>query len=158
MDYFRHHCFSFLLEKRLLRTRKLKFISFLYLTKAQLYSCELLVDFDSLILFINRSYFVFRAMSSSSGRKLHCEGPACAKCGRCRDWYWRFDGLQKVYAKRIGATCFYQYGGYRDHRGGYDHYFYDDCFGISSGNAEWDRKREARQGNGPLCECEDNRC
>ncbi|CAF1276312.1 unnamed protein product [Adineta steineri] len=98
-----------------------------------------------------------KAMSAYSDKKLHCEGRACAKCGHCRDWYWRPDGDKKVYKKRNDARCFYQYGGYPYHPGGYDHYFYDDYFGISSGDDDYDRYCSSRIGNDPLCECEDNR-
>ncbi|CAM4795846.1 unnamed protein product [Rotaria magnacalcarata] len=89
-------------------------------------------------------------MSAYSDIELHCEGHACAKCSLCRDWYWRPDGDKKVYEKRIDARCFYQYGGYPHHPGGYTHYFYDDYFGISTGNDDYDRYRFSRIGDGLL--------
>ena len=47
-----------------------------------------------------------------SDTQLGCRGHACAKCGYCRDWYWRPDpngqGL-KIYTKRPNASCIYNY-------------------------------------------------
>ena len=95
-------------------------------------------------------------MSVYSDKKLQCEGHACAKCGHCRDWYWLTNGQTNFYIKRTSARCFYNYGGYLHPDDSYDHYYYDDCFGISSGNEDYDRHRASRIGNGPLCHCPDN--
>ncbi|UJR11516.1 hypothetical protein I4U23_015697 [Adineta vaga] len=44
--------------------------------------------------------------SSYSNQKLDCHGRACAKCGFCRDWYWRSPGSgSKVYKRRTQAKC-----------------------------------------------------
>jgi hypothetical protein len=43
--------------------------------------------------------------SRYSDKKLDCEGRACARCGLCRDWYWRPDNGRKHYTKRSDASC-----------------------------------------------------
>ncbi|CAF1582090.1 unnamed protein product, partial [Rotaria sordida] len=44
--------------------------------------------------------------SPYSNLQLECKGRACAKCGECRDWFWRPDGkYRKKYTKRDDATC-----------------------------------------------------
>jgi len=76
-----------------------------------------------------------------SDTQLGCRGHACAKCGYCRDWYWRPDpngqGL-KIYTKRPNASCIYNHdglGGLGGHYGhGHGFFNFGDC----------------------LCECEDN--
>ena len=49
---------------------------------------------------------------SYSQKILQCRGRACAKCGYCRDWYWKPADRAKVYTKRPDATCMasYSYG------------------------------------------------
>ena len=98
-----------------------------------------------------------------SDKQLDCRGHACAKCGYCRDWYWRPDpngqGL-KIYTKRPNASCIYlndrddallnhDAALRRDNRDLYDdlrrllryHYAAADLY---------------RYGARRLCECEDN--
>lgn len=50
--------------------------------------------------------------SSYSQKVLKCRGRACAKCGRCRDWYWSPSGNTARYTKRADAICAasYSYG------------------------------------------------
>jgi hypothetical protein len=90
--------------------------------------------------------------SPYSQEQLPCNGRACAKCGKCRDWYWTIVtsclSYRKAYMKRADATCTGCYGGAYDSRydcdccfggGSYYHYFFSYCcFGRH-------------------CECDDNR-
>ena len=49
---------------------------------------------------------------SYSQKVIECRGRACAKCGRCRDWYWNPTDKTKHYTKRPDAICTasYSYG------------------------------------------------
>ncbi|CAF0746353.1 unnamed protein product [Adineta steineri] len=86
-------------------------------------------------------------------QELPCNGRACIRCGKCRDWVW-IDGHnqwmaeRKYYIKRPDATCTGCYGGGYDSRydsddccggGSYYHFFCGCCF------------------FGRHCECADNR-
>ncbi|CAF0884352.1 unnamed protein product [Adineta steineri] len=79
-----------------------------------------------------------KKQSPYSDKKLDCKGRACAKCGSCRDWYWRWDpsGNEKDYTKRDGVNCRYNDFDYYD----FGRYYH---FGRSSDTN--------------LCECDDNR-
>ncbi len=91
-------------------------------------------------------------ISPYSQTELPCKGRACAKCGKCRDWYWTpapdCDGGEKFYMKRADGTCTGCWAGlYNDQLdcdscfggGSYYHWFFGCCcFGRH-------------------CECDDNR-
>ena len=90
--------------------------------------------------------------SPYSEKKLPCKGRACAKCGKCRDWYWAlfsdFAGIRRDYMKRADATCTGCFGGAYDSQ-------YDDetCCG---GGSYW-HCFLSWWCFGRHCECDDNR-
>jgi hypothetical protein len=69
--------------------------------------------------------------SSYSQVEIPCGGRACARCGKCRDWYWTPYSLffldKKAYMKRIDSTCTAGWGGIYDSQ-----YDCDCCFGGGS--------------------------
>ena len=44
-------------------------------------------------------------MTLYSDKNIRCRGRACAKCGRCRDWFWRRIDNEMHHAKRYDANC-----------------------------------------------------
>lgn len=74
--------------------------------------------------------------SSLSRRPLYCKGRACAKCGFCRDWYWRPGSFYgKYYEKRVDATCTYLYR--YDLLYGYYHYYGDYNYSLCQCDDNW---------------------
>ncbi|CAF3711580.1 unnamed protein product [Adineta steineri] len=53
-----------------------------------------------------------QAAKSLSQRVFPCNGRACARCGKCSDWY--FDTNERNYFPDNGATCSYRYYDYHD--------------------------------------------
>jgi hypothetical protein len=40
-----------------------------------------------------------------SHKQIRCGGRACARCGKCRDWYWRYVNKKMRHKKRYDANC-----------------------------------------------------
>jgi hypothetical protein len=68
-----------------------------------------------------------------SDKHIRCRGRACAKCGRCRDWYWRCVNRKMHHTKRSDAICIL---------GALDYYEYDGNYLYSDYHT--------------VCQCDDN--
>jgi len=68
-----------------------------------------------------------------SDKNIRCSGRACARCGRCRDWYWRIVNRKMRHTKRSEAICILM-----------DLNYYDDDNSYMDGDFH------------RACECDDN--
>ena len=94
-----------------------------------------------------------------SDTQLDCRGHACAKCGYCRDWYWRPNPDNEhltIYTKRPTSTCIYDHCTYLKTGCGYGFGFgvvhkTGLCTGVHHVHLKTGGKHCYF-----LCECEDN--